>query len=68
MRQSEILFYARRYCSDMEYKAKQMCYESGDVSFMKESHKWHEKWLELDRMLVNAWNVEVRYEGTESNH
>lgn len=68
MRQSEILFYARHYCSDKEYQARQMYYESGDKSFLKDAERYNEKWLELDRMLVNAWNVEVRDEGTESNH
>ena len=60
MKQSEILFYARRHCSEMEYQFKKMYEEAPSDELLEERNKWHEKWLELDKALVNEWNKETK--------
>lgn len=65
MKQSEILYYARKHCNEMEYQYEQMYQESqvtgayGDPSLLARAREWQKKWMEINTMLINEWEKET---------
>lgn len=59
MKQSEILFYARRYCSLKERECKDLYWKTFDSKWKEEADKWSDKFYEVNKELENAWYEET---------
>ena len=59
MRQTEILFYARGYCSRREKECKDLYWETFDPKWKKDAEKWSDKFYEINKELDDAWEKET---------
>ena len=59
MKQTQILFYARKHCIDMEYKCRQAWYEGHDYSQLEMANDWLEKFHEINKMLNEEYEREM---------
>lgn len=59
MKQSEILYYARRYCNLRERECKDLYWKTFDSKWKEEADKWSDKFYEIDKDLEYTWYRET---------